>query len=116
MAAKSKAKSAKKTESNDESLYEIEITKSVGVRELRQHASKVLDLVKNGEVIVVTERGIPVAQIAPVKKDKVQILMEQGAITPAKAPFDPVLWNRTDGPRYPDALADFLKERHEAKY
>lgn len=111
-----KAKVSKKTPKVDASIYEVEISKSVGVRELRQHASKVLDLVKSGEVIVVTERGIPVAQIAPVKKDKVQVLIERGVITPAKKPFDPVLWSTTDGPRYPDALAEFLKERHEAKY
>ena len=114
--AKAKPKASKKSTKVDESIYEVEITKSVGIRELRQHASKVMDLVKNGEVIVVTERGIPVAQIAPVKKDKLQILIEQGAITPAKEPFDPDLWNYSDLPPIPGALEFFLKERREARY
>ncbi|MHB8571525.1 MAG: type II toxin-antitoxin system Phd/YefM family antitoxin [Candidatus Dormibacteria bacterium] len=39
----------------------------VGVRELRQNASKVLDRVKRGESVEVTERGTPVAMIVPLR-------------------------------------------------
>ena len=38
-------------------------TQSVGVRELRQNASKVLDQVKDGAIIEITEHGVPVARI-----------------------------------------------------
>jgi prevent-host-death family protein len=38
---------------------------SVGVRELRQNLSKYLDRVKDGEVLVVTERGREVARLIP---------------------------------------------------
>lgn len=111
-ANKAKNAATKKTESN----VEVELQKAVGVRELRQQASRVLDLVKRGEVIVVTERGTPIAEIVPIKKSKLQILIEQGAITPAKEPFDAQLWNNTDGPRYPNGVEEFLKERREARY
>ena len=98
------------------SLVEQELQKSVGVRELRQQASRVLDLVKNGEVIVVTERGTPIAEIVPIKKDKLQILIDRGAITFATEPFDVEYWNNPDRPTLPGGLEAFLKERREARF
>jgi prevent-host-death family protein len=111
-ASKPRKAAAKKSESN----VEAELHKVVGVRELRQQASRVLDLVQKGEVIVVTEHGTPIAEIVPIKKSKLQRLVEQGAVTPAKEPFDLDFWNNTDGPRYPNAVEEFLKERREARY
>jgi prevent-host-death family protein len=117
MSTKPKVKSSKKVAATkSSSIIEEELMRSVGVRELRQQASRVLEIVKNGEVIVVTERGRPIAEIVPIKKSKYQILVDSGAITPALQPFDPEVWNRKDGPTYPDALEEFLKERHEARY
>ena len=39
--------------------------KRIGVRELRQHASRYLDLVKAGETVEVSERGRLVALLVP---------------------------------------------------
>ena len=39
---------------------------SVGVRELRQRASELLRLVEQGETVVITDRGRPVARLAPL--------------------------------------------------
>jgi prevent-host-death family protein len=39
---------------------------SVGVRELRQRASELLRLVERGETVEVTDRGRPVAVLAPL--------------------------------------------------
>jgi prevent-host-death family protein len=39
----------------------------IGVRELRQHASRYLALVARGERIEVTDRGRPVAVLVPVQ-------------------------------------------------
>ena len=36
---------------------------STGVRELKNNLSKYLDIVKRGEVVVVTERGRPIARM-----------------------------------------------------
>lgn len=38
----------------------------IGVRELRRDASRWLARVRAGEVIVITDRGTPVAQLAPI--------------------------------------------------
>jgi prevent-host-death family protein len=40
--------------------------KQIGIRELNQHASRVIDRVRNGEVIEVTDRGRPVARVVPI--------------------------------------------------
>lgn len=41
------------------------MSETVGVRELRQNLSKYLDRVKEGEALVVTERGREVARLIP---------------------------------------------------
>ncbi|MGO9875925.1 MAG: type II toxin-antitoxin system Phd/YefM family antitoxin, partial [Acidimicrobiia bacterium] len=41
----------------------------IGVRELRQHASRYLARVVGGETIEVTDRGRPVALLVPVTAD-----------------------------------------------
>jgi len=41
------------------------MTRSVGVRELRQNLSRYLERVKAGEALVVTERGREVARLIP---------------------------------------------------
>ena len=39
---------------------------NVGVRELKQHLSEYLRRVADGEIVQVTDRGVPVAVISPV--------------------------------------------------
>jgi prevent-host-death family protein len=59
----------------------------VGVRELRQNLSVYLDRVKEGETLVVTEHGHPVAQLVPNPPERLSIvdrLIAEGRITPAK--------------------------------
>ena len=59
---------------------------SVGVRELRQNASKVLDQVKDGAIIEITEHGVPVARISPITKSLYDEYIESGLIKPARNP------------------------------
>lgn len=54
----------------------------VGVRELRQQASKVLDVVKRGEAVEVTEHGEPVALIVPRPVDQRDALIAAGLLKP----------------------------------
>jgi prevent-host-death family protein len=68
--------------------------RSIGVRELRQNASKYLRLVEAGETIEVTDRGRPVARLTPVetrKKTREQEirddLVRRGLLIPAKEPW-----------------------------
>ena len=58
---------------------------SIGIRELRQNASKYLRRVKAGETITITDRGEPVAEIRPVKQtgSVVARLIAEGRATPA---------------------------------
>jgi prevent-host-death family protein len=60
----------------------------IGIRELRQNASRYIDYVKAGESIEVTEHGVLVAVLAPPpageqrKKTRREELIEQGLLIP----------------------------------
>ncbi|HQZ35539.1 MAG TPA: type II toxin-antitoxin system prevent-host-death family antitoxin [Ilumatobacteraceae bacterium] len=57
---------------------------NVGVRELKQHLSEYLDRAAAGEVVQVTERGVPKVQIVPVPGAGAMALgVEQGWLRPA---------------------------------
>ena len=45
----------------------------IGIRELRQHASRWLKRVEAGETFEVTDRGRPVAVLAPVPSSELQV-------------------------------------------
>ncbi len=54
----------------------------IGVRELRQHASRWLAYVERGETIEVTNQGRPVAWLQPVPRgDVLERLEAEGALT-----------------------------------
>ena len=53
---------------------------SVGVRELRQRASELLRRVEAGESIEITDRGRPVAVLAPLPVDPVERLRAAGEL------------------------------------
>jgi len=69
-------------------------TRSVGVRELRQSASQVLDLVKAGTTVEITEHGVPVARLIPIAKSLYKEYVEAGLIIPATNPD----WRPTNTP------------------
>jgi len=59
----------------------------VGIRELRAGLSRYVEQVKQGEEIVVTEHGKPVARLVPMngerKRDR---LIREGVLIPARNP------------------------------
>jgi len=62
---------------------------SVGVRELRQRASELLRLVEAGETIEVTDRGRPVAVLAPLPdRGTLERLRVAGDVTAATTGFE----------------------------
>lgn len=64
---------------------------SVGVRELRQRASELLRRVQAGETIEVTDRGRPVAVLAPLQgRGPLERMRATGDIVAAAAPFEPI--------------------------
>lgn len=59
--------------------------KRIGIRELRQEASKHLRDVERGETIEVTDRGRPIARIVPIRPmGVIESLIASGRMTPAR--------------------------------
>ena len=59
---------------------------SVGVRELRQRASELLRLVEQGETVEITDRGRPVAVLAPIRDaGPLERLRLSGDVEPASS-------------------------------
>ncbi|HEX7951055.1 MAG TPA: type II toxin-antitoxin system prevent-host-death family antitoxin [Candidatus Limnocylindrales bacterium] len=59
---------------------------SSGIRELRQRASELLRRVEAGETIEITDRGRPVAVLAPLpNQDPIERLRATGDLEPARA-------------------------------
>lgn len=58
----------------------------VGIRELRQNASRYIRLVKAGETIEVTDRDVPVALLTPLpvdrRKSRREELIAEGKLIP----------------------------------
>jgi len=62
---------------------------SVGIRELRQRASELLRRVEAGETIEVTDRGRPVAVLAPIPDQRpIERLKAAGEIVPSRRDLD----------------------------
>lgn len=68
-------------------MYTLEsIVAEVGVRELRSKLSSYLDRVREGEEVLVTDRGTPIARIVPLgRPSKYDELVRDGLIQPARA-------------------------------
>jgi prevent-host-death family protein len=86
---------------------------SVGIRELRQRASELLRLVESGETIEITDRGRPVALLAPLPEGSpLERLRAAGESEPAEGDLDdlpPPLPSR--GPELPSvALARLRRD------
>lgn len=66
---------------------------SIGVRELRRDASRWLARVRAGETILVTDRGRPVARLAPIAPEQgYAALVADGRVLPGSGrPLEEVL-------------------------
>jgi prevent-host-death family protein len=76
-------KAAAKKKVSTKSNVSNPLRTSCGVRELRQSASQILDQVKNGLVVEITEHGVPVARLVPIKNSLYEEYIESGLIIPA---------------------------------
>ena len=76
-------KAAAKKKVSTKSNVNNPLRTSCGVRELRQSASQILDQVKNGLVVEITEHGVPVARLVPIKNSLYEEYIESGLIMPA---------------------------------
>jgi prevent-host-death family protein len=94
------------------------MTRSVGVRELRQNLSRYLERVKAGEGLIVTERGREVARLIPsgASADRyVELGQRLGATIPVGRLED--IAARLEAPGAPAGTTDaYLAEtRHESR-
>ncbi len=62
----------------------------VGLREANQHFSSLIQRVRNGEEILLTERGKPFARIVPIRHDRqedaIRQMVKEGLLRPAEKP------------------------------
>jgi prevent-host-death family protein len=62
----------------------------VGLREANQHFSRLMQRVRNGEEVLLTERGQPFARIVPVRyrreEDAIRQMVREGLLRPAEKP------------------------------
>lgn len=84
---------------------------SVGVRDLKNRLSAHLDRVKEGEEIIVTEHGRPIAKLSPVGADvdRMAALVEAGVVRAPKTATRRLPAKRvrlTDGGSVDDEIAD----------
>ena len=58
-----------------------------GVRELRDHLSRYLDAVRDGQEVTVTDHGKAVARLVPLARPRpLDRLIAEGVVTPGRAP------------------------------
>lgn len=61
----------------------------VGARELKNRLGKYLKRIKLGETVIVTDRGVPIAELRPIESKKLSVeerlarMAETGDLTPA---------------------------------
>ena len=60
----------------------------IGVRELRQHASRYLERGSRGETLEVTDRGRPVARLVPISSDWWATMIAGGKVIVAEDDAD----------------------------
>ena len=56
----------------------------VGIRALKQNASAVVAGVAGGEIVTITDRGRPVAQIIPLLVSSLQLMIDSGSARPPR--------------------------------
>lgn len=98
------------------SLVEESITHHIGIRELRQDASRVIELVARGESVLITKHGKPVATINPIRKSKLEILVDAGMVTPATKKFNLRDWKPTGPPASPEVIAAIHADMKSSRY
>jgi prevent-host-death family protein len=73
--------------------------RTAGVREARQNLSALLDEVKKGREVVITERGRPVAKLVPPDRPRGKGVPDLGAFRRAMPLLDPPLSTTIDEDR-----------------
>jgi prevent-host-death family protein len=65
----------------------------IGIRDLRQNASKYIAWVEEGHELIVTNHGRPAARLTPIgdaAEDRIEALIRSGALIGPEDPGDPL--------------------------
>ena len=89
----------------------------IGIRELRQNASRYLERVKKGESFEVTQRGVPVAMLTPAQKPSLyDRLVVEGKIIPGNGKLSEWLDANPPLPSPPGmSVSEALQEQREER-
>lgn len=90
------------------------MSEPVGIRALQQNASAVVSRAAAGEVIEITDRGRPVAQLTPVVQNRLAALVAAGLARPAKRRLRDLPPPLPRGRRRP-SLGEILAEARDAE-
>lgn len=83
----------------------------VGIRELKEHLSEIVERAAHGETIRITNRGIPKAVLAPLSgEDRIRQGIREGWITPPRSTEPPRRLERVFRVRAPVTLQEILDE------
>lgn len=90
--------------------------KRIGIRELRQHASRYVDLAEKGQTVDITNRGRLVARLVPAEEAEspLERLIAAGVLRPAQDPGN--LLDIEPGPPVPPGhptISEILQELRE---
>jgi prevent-host-death family protein len=98
----------------------VKASHSIGIRELRQHASVYVDLAEKGQTVDITNRGRLVARLVPARdvESPLERMIAAGIIQPAEDPGS--LLDVEPAPPVPEGQPTvseiLLKMREEERY
>ena len=81
----------------------------VGIRELKQNASAVVQRVKSGEIVIVTERGTPVARLIPAGELTLDDMVDSGLASAPQRSLAEMLDSVPEG-KSTTILSDILRD------
>ena len=92
--------------------------KTAGVADLKAHLSRHLRVVRAGEEVVITDRGVPVAKLVPLdgearRGSRRQRLIGAGALIPGRGRIRASLLRPPTGPRLGTGLLRALLDERE---
>lgn len=88
--------------------------KTISVSELKARLSENLRLVAEGEEVLVTDRGVPVARLVPLAAgtaSHLHHLAAEGKVRLPRARLDPAFWSRPRPQASSSVLAQLLEDR-----
>jgi prevent-host-death family protein len=89
---------------------------SVGIRALKQNASQVVARAAAGEVVIITDRGRPVAQLVPLPSGRVASLAASGRARLAKVSLASLGAPSAEGAEQPGLTEVVTAMRDEERY